>query len=383
MDLSLLPSEDLNALIDAARNFVEKEVIPFAPLWDEKESFPEKTLLAAYNLGFLNLIQSTDVGGAGLSVLDASMLVEEFAYGCSGFTTSLVANDLALTPLKLAATKDQLESIVKPLIAKKGLASFCLSEPGAGSDAGNLSSNIVKCDGGYLLNGQKQWISNGGHANLYTVFATIDRSLKHKGITCLVVGRESEGVSTGHHERKLGQRASNTVSVTFENVFVPEKHIIGDIGDGFKIAMTTLDWSRPITAAIAVGISRRALKCARDYALERKQFGAPIATFQAIQFMLADMATKVTASRLLTLHSAKLVDDGKKASLQSSMAKRFAADSCMEITTDAVQIFGGYGYTRDYPVEKLFRDSKLLQIYEGTSQIQRLVIAKALLQEGL
>ena len=230
----------------------------------------------------------------------------------------------------------------------------------------------------FVLNGAKQWITNGWIATQYTVFATIDKSKKHKGICCVVVPSNSPGILKGHHENKMGQRCSNTTTVTFENVKVPKENLIGKLGEGFKVAMKTLDASRPLTAIIAVGIARAAFEHSVRYASERKQFGQPIGGFQGIQFMLADMATALEAGRLMTLKAAALLDAGEDATLFSSMAKRFAADSGMEITTNAVQIYGGYGYTKDYPVEKLMRDAKLMQIYEGTSQIQRVVIAKEL-----
>lgn len=374
-------TEEQQALVDQSRKFTEQEILPVASHLDETAEFPSAIILKAQELGLINLLQSQDLGGTGLSVLDACLVVEELAAGCAGVTTSLVANDLALTPIQLGGSEEQKRRLIGDLIQRKGLASFCLTEPGAGSDAAGLTTTITPTDGGYLLNGAKQWITNGGYAHQLTVFATIDRSKKHKGICCLVVDGASEGITRGRHENKMGQRTSNTVQLKFENVFVPKENLIGREGEGFGIAMRTLDWSRPLTASMAVGIGRAALHYSIDYAKQRSQFGQPIGNFQGIQFMLADMATKVEASRLLTLKSAALIDNGEESSLESSMAKRLSADSAMEVTTDAVQIFGGYGYTRDYPVEKLMRDAKLMQIYEGTSQIQRVVIAKRLLQD--
>jgi acyl-CoA dehydrogenase len=238
----------------------------------------------------------------------------------------------------------------------------------------------VRKDGNeYVINGAKQWITNGGVATQYTVFATLDKTKRHRGIGCLAVPADAKGIKKGHHENKLGQRCSNTVALTFEDVRVPLDNLIGKEGEGFKIAMKTLDLSRPLTAIIAVGIARAAYEYALRYSQERKQFSQPISTFQAIQFMLADMITDIEAGRLLTLRSAGLLDAGLSASLESSMAKRFAADMAMRVCVDAVQVYGGYGYTKDYPVEKLMRDAKLMQIYEGTSQIQRLVIAREIL----
>jgi len=378
MDFEL--SEDHRALKQSAEKFVAAEIIPLAPRFDESSEFPEALIKSCFEVGLGNLTIPGELGGSGLTNLEALLVVEELAYGCAGITTSCVANDLALIPILVGGSEEQKKEFVSPIASKRLLASFCLSEPGAGSDVAGMSSSLQKVEGGYLLNGTKQWITNGGYASQFTVFATVDKTLKHKGITCVVVPGDAPGIVRGHHENKMGQRASNTVQLTFENVFVPEQNRIGNEGEGFKIAMKTLDITRPFTAIIAVGIARRAFDCARDYAKERKQFGKSLAEFQGIQFMLADMATDLEASRLLTYRSAILADQGVKNSLASSMAKRFSADAAMQIATDAVQIYGGNGYTKDYPVEKLMRDAKLMQIYEGTSQIQKIVIARELLE---
>lgn len=374
-------TEEQLLLQEQARKFSANEIIPCAADFDRTGDFPEALIQSAHKLGFLNLCVPEQFGGSGLSNFDAALVIEELAFGCSGVTTSCVANDLALTPILLAGNSEQKEKYVKTVAANGALASFCLTEPGAGSDVAGMSCKGERVPDGYRLSGTKQWITNGGYASQYTVFATMDRSLKHKGISCFVVPASAEGVSHGPHEDKLGQRASNTVQVRFENVFVPESARIGAEGEGFKTAMRTLDTTRPVTAMIAVGIARRALECALGYAKERKQFGKPIAEFQAVQFMLADAATEIEAARLLSYEAAWLLDQGKRNTLVSSMAKRFAADTAMKVTTDAVQIYGGYGYTKDYPVEKLMRDAKLMQIYEGTSQIQRVVIARELLEQ--
>ncbi len=373
-------SEEQIALRDEARRFVAAEVVPIAKEFDESGDFPAEVIKKAHALGLMNLIQPAECGGTGLSLFDACLVIEELAAGCAGVTTSMVANDLALTPIRVGGTPDQQKKFIEP-IAQKGLfASFCLTEPGAGSDAAGLSTSI-KADGdSYIINGSKQWITNGGVASQYTVFATLDRSKGHKAICCVVVPADAPGIRKGHHENKMGQRCSNTVALTFENVRVPKQNLIGKEGEGFRVAMKTLDLSRPLTAIMAVGIGRAAYEAALKYARERKQFGQSISHFQGIQFMLADMATEMQAARLLTYRSAEILDSGTQASLESSMAKRYAADAAMRVTTDAVQIFGGYGYTKDYPVEKYMRDAKLMQIYEGTSQIQRLVIAKHILE---
>ena len=388
--IPLKHSEEQESLVNEAKRFVEKEIVPVASQFDESSNFPIEVINKAYSLGFVNQIQEAEYGGVGLSVYDCCLIIEEIASGCAGMATSIVANDLALTPIRLAGTSLQKNLFISKLTEKKGLASFGLTEPEAGSDVANLSSSIRREGENYILNGTKQWITNGGYASQYTIFCTIDKSKGHKGICCLIVPADSAGITKGHHENKMGQRCSNTVQLNFTDVKVPIQNRIGEEGEGFKIAMKTLDLSRPITAIIAVGIARSAFEHAKKYAMERKQFDKSIGSFQSIQFMLADMITNIDASRLLTLRSAalldKILDENNNhvlgvytGSLQSSMAKRFAADATMEITTNAVQIFGGNGYTKDYPVEKLMRDAKLMQIYEGTSQIQRLVIAREIL----
>jgi acyl-CoA dehydrogenase len=373
-------TEEQESLREIAGRFAADKIRPVAAELDEKAKFPADLIREGHSLGLINLTLPTEYGGSGLSIFDACLVIEEIAWGCSGFATSMVANDLALTPIKLGGTHEQKQKFIKPLAESAGLASFCLTEPGAGSDAAGLQTTVE--DGGdvWIINGAKQWITNAGYASQFTVFATADKAKKHKGICCIVVPKSTPGVAVGQHENKMGQRCSDTCRVTFDNVRVPKDHMIGAVGEGFKIAMQTLDASRPMTAAIAVGIGRAACEHAIGYAKERKQFGSPIASFQGIQFMLADMATGVDSGRLLTWRSAWLLDQGRSASIESSMAKRVSADTAMSVATDAVQIFGGYGYTKEYPVEKLMRDAKLLQIYEGTSQIQRIVIARELLK---
>jgi acyl-CoA dehydrogenase len=374
-------SEEQVALQLEARRFAQAEIVPVAGHYDESAEFPDAIIKKAHQVGLLNLAQDTALGGTGLSVTDTCLVVEELAAGCAGFTTSMVANDLALLPIALGGTPAQKEAFIHPIAQSGAMVSFCLSEPGAGSDAGGLATAVVEDGDSYVINGSKQWITNGGIARQFTVFATIDRAKKHKGICCLVVPGDTPGIRRGAHERKMGQRCSNTVPITFENVRVPKANMIGAPGEGFSIAMRTLDLTRPMTAILAVGIARAAFEHAARYAKERKQFGQPIGKFQGVQFMLADMATEIESARLLVMRSAAMLDAKLDATLMSSMGKRVAADMAMRVTTDAVQIFGGYGYTKDYPVEKLMRDAKLMQIYEGTSQIQRVVIARELLKD--
>jgi acyl-CoA dehydrogenase len=374
-------SPEQESLREIAYRFAADKIRPVAAGLDERAEFPKAVIQEGQSLGLINLTLPVECGGSGLSIFDACLVIEEIAWGCSGFATSMVANDLALTPIKIGGNEEQKRRFIEPIASSGQLASFCLTEPGAGSDAAGLQTTVEDAGDCWVINGSKQWITNAGHASQFTVFATIDKTKKHKGICCLAVPRNTPGISVGHHENKMGQRCSDTCRVTFDNVRVPKDHMIGVPGEGFAIAMKTLDASRPMTAAIAVGIARAACEHAIGYAKERKQFGAAIGTFQGIQFMLADMATGVDAARLLTWRSAWLLDEGKSASLESSMAKRVSADTAMSVATDAVQIFGGYGYTKEYPVEKLMRDAKLLQIYEGTSQIQRIVIARELLKK--
>jgi acyl-CoA dehydrogenase len=309
------------------------------------------------------------------------VITEEIAYGCVGMGTSMMANDLALTPIALYGNAEQKKRFLTPFTEKLKFAAFCLTEPGHGSDAAAMETRVEKKADHYLLNGGKCWITNGAVADQLTVFATMDRSKGPKGIIALVVEKSLGGITVGKHEDKMGQRASETVVVNFEDVKVPFDCLLGKEGEGFKIAMHTLDCTRPLVAASGVGVARAAMEHAVKYAKERQAFGQPIAAFQGIQFILADMAAEIEASRLLTYECSWLLDQKLPASMHSSFAKRFATDTAMKVTTDAVQVFGGNGYVKEYPVEKLMRDAKLLQIYEGTNQIQRMVIARELLKQ--
>ncbi|MBL8920022.1 MAG: acyl-CoA dehydrogenase family protein [Myxococcaceae bacterium] len=380
MNFSL--TDDLKALQETARKFAREVMRPKAAHYDETSQFPREIIQQAWELGLINMTIPQAVGGIELSHVAQAVIAEELAWGCSGMATSMIANDLALLPIVLAGTKEQKEKFLKPFTEKFLLASFGLTEPGAGSDVAGMRCTARREGDHYVVNGQKQWITNGEYADQFTLFCSTDPAKKHKGIMCLVVQGRPKGLTVGKHENKMGQRASNTVTLTFEDVKVPVENRIGQEGEGFLIAMNTLDNSRPLTAMFAVGNARAAMEHAIDYAKQRQQFGKPIADFQGIQFMLADMASEIHAARLLTWESAWKLDAGERNTLVSSYAKRFAADMAMKATTDAVQIFGGYGYSREYPVEKLMRDAKLIQIYEGTSQVQRLVIARELLKGG-
>ncbi|MBI5419340.1 MAG: acyl-CoA dehydrogenase family protein [Deltaproteobacteria bacterium] len=373
------PTEEQVALQDMAHKFAANEIRPKASEYDRTGAFPAEIFKKAFDLGLMTGFVPEAYGGLGLCSLDACIIEEELGWGCSGIATSMTANGLALTPILLAGTEEQKREFVEPFTKVLQYASFCLTEPGAGSDAGGIATTAKKDGDVYVLNGRKCFITNGTYASQYTVFASTDRSKGHKGLSAFVVPRSLPGVSPGKKEDKMGQRASDTSDVLLEEVRIPAANLLGKEGDGFKIAMKTLDYARPTVAAMSVGVARAAFELAMQYSKERVQFGVPIAMNQAIHFMLADMAMDIEAARLLTYKGAWLLDQGKRNTKESSFAKAFAADLAMRVTTDAVQIYGGYGYMRDYPVEKLMRDAKLLQIYEGTSQIQRLVIAKEIM----
>ena len=373
-------SDDQLSLQDAARRFAQSEMAPVAGQYDQSGEFPRQIIERAWDLGLSSTCIPPEYGGVGLSSLDSCLITEELAWGCSGMTTSIMANDLGLMPIVIAGTEAQKKEWLSWAAESFRLIAFCLSEPNAGSDVAGLQLLAEKDRDHYVLNGTKCWITNGGVADLYTVFSTQDRSSRHQGITAFIVPSDLPGITKGKKEDKMGQRASDTRVIHFDNVRVPASLRLGAEGEGFKVAMRTLDRTRPPIGALATGIARRALDESLNYSKERKAFGFPIAGFQAVQFILADMAKDIEAARLLTLQSAWMVDRGIRASKHSSFAKCFATDMAMRVTTDAVQVFGGNGYTKEYPVEKLMRDAKLMQIYEGTNQIQRLVIARELMK---
>ncbi|MCW3490357.1 acyl-CoA dehydrogenase family protein [Dethiobacter alkaliphilus] len=368
------------AMQKMARDFTEKEIIPVAAEYDEQEKFPDAVIRKMWETGLVNFTVPEALGGVGLDTLTSCVLTEELGRGCAGITTVAAANSLALYPILIAGSEEQKKKFIPPITTAGKYAAFCLTEPNAGSDAASVATNAKAVDGGYVLNGSKCFITNGDVADLFVVFATVDKSKGLKGLTAFVVPK-SDGVSAGKKEIKLGIRASSTVVVNFDNVFVPAENVLGGEGMGFKVAMQTLDTSRPLIGALSVGVARGAYESAVKYAKERVQFGQPIANFQMIQAMLANMATRIDASRLLVWRAADMVDQ-KDVSFakESAMAKLYASDVAMDVTTDAVQILGGYGYSREYPVEKYMRDAKIMQIYEGTNQIQRLVIAGNILR---
>src|SRR3984957_10889505 len=373
-------TEEQRALIETARRFAKERIIPVAKECDRESRFPREVFEEAGKIGLVNPTLPTEFGGAGLSDLDSTFITEELAYGCSGIQTSLTANTLGMTPLKLAGSEAQKKKYLSWLAQEPIFASYATTEPGAGSDVAGLQTRAVKDgSGGYVLNGQKAWITNANLASFITVFATEDPALRHKGIGAFIIHTDAKGVKVGTHEDKLGQRASDTAVVMLEDVHVPASQVLAPPGQGFKVAMETFNQTRPDTGAIAVGLMRRCLDESVAYAKERKTFGVPIAQHQLVQAMIAEMAIKIEATSLLVRKAAWNLDKGIRNPIISSYAKAFGADSAMQTATDAVQIFGGNGYVKEYPVEKLMRDAKILQIYEGTSQIQRLVIAKNVL----
>jgi acyl-CoA dehydrogenase len=382
-DLTL--TDEQQALIQTAREFARAEIAPVAGHLDEEGKFPQELMAKAFALGLLNLEIPDAYGGLGLQCLTHALILEEISWACAGVNTTMAGNMLGAMPLLIAGTEAQKQKWLSTLTAgrdgKPVYSCYACSEPDAGSDVAGMRTKVEKKGDEYVLNGQKRWITNGGVADWCTTFATFDPKLKHKGITCFVVDLKSPGVKVGKKENKMGQRASLTNDLIFEDVRVTKENLIGEEGGGFKVAMKTFDRSRPWIAAGAAGIIKRSLDECRAYALERKTFGVPIASHQAVQFMLAEMAIAYETTRLLYMKASWMVDQGKLDTIVSSYAKAYGADAAMRVTTDAVQIFGGYGYTKEYPVEKLMRDAKLLQIYEGTSQIQRMVIAKNLLSE--
>jgi acyl-CoA dehydrogenase len=369
--------KDLRSL---AHEFAEKEIRPKAAEYDEHSTHPVDVIAKAHEVGLMNPHVPEEYGGTGLPGFDGMLIGEELSWGCAGIAVSIIANTLGAGPVLIGGSDEQKREWLPPLLDEPILCSFGLSEPDAGSDVARIKTTAVRRGDEYVLNGSKTFITNAGHASWTVVFAKTDPSQGHKGLSAFVVPMDAEGVAIEKHLDKMGQRSTDTSAFSLTDVVVPAANRLGEEGDGFKIAMQTLDLTRPGTAAGAVGVAQAAFELAKGYAVERVTFDLPIAMHQGINFLIADMATEIEAARLLTWQAAWMLDNGwgRKATLYSSFAKRFAADTAMKVTTDAVQVFGGYGYIKEYPVEKLMRDAKLFQIYEGTSQIQRLVIAREL-----
>lgn len=378
MDFAL--NEEQLELQEMVREFVEKEITHYAAEMDAENHMRDGLIDKANEMGLLNVIVPEELDGPGLDSISVATIYEELGKGCAGVATSLAANSLATVPVLLAGTDEQ-KKMYCDILNNGGLAAFALTEPGAGSDAGGVSTRAVhnKEEGTYTLNGTKMFITNGGLAEIFLVFANTRKTGGIRGLTAFIVPKDTPGFSVGKKENKMGIRPSNTTELVLQDVVIPESYRVGREGEGFRIAMNTLDSARPFVGAVSVGIAQAALDCAVKYAKERRQFGQPIASFQMVQGMLADMAMKVETARLMVQKACWMRDQGMEFSKEAAMAKCYAADVAMQVTTDAVQVMGGYGYTKEYPVEKMMRDAKIMQIYEGTNQIQRLVIANKLL----
>lgn len=374
-------TQEQKSLQKLAHDFARDVVRPGAPHHDETGEWPDAIMKQAWELGLMNIHIPEDCGGLGLGAFEGVIMDEELGWGCTGIATAMTANTLAQVPVVVAGNDAQKKKYLGRFADAPLLCSYGVTEPGAGSDVAGGKSTAIKKGDKYILNGQKMWITGAGHANWFFVLAKTDPTSSHKGMSGFIVEANSPGLTIGKKENNMGQRASDTRGITFEDVEVPAENLLGAEGDGFKIAMKAFDHTRPLVAAAAVGLGRAALEHAAAYSKERRAFGGPISQFQGITFMIADMATKVEASRLLVWKAAKEIDAGRRNTLYAAMAKRFAADSAMEIATDAVQVFGGNGFNKEYPVEKLMRDAKVMQIYEGTSQIQRVIIARELLSK--
>jgi acyl-CoA dehydrogenase len=362
-----------------AREFAIREILPVARKYDEAEEFPFDVLKKAHAEGLLNLGIPKKYGGPGYGLIDACIVVEEASAACPGIATSLFDNNLGAEPIVIGGNEEQKQRILGELVNEFKLIAFATSEPTMGSDVAGMKCKAVKDGDDFILNGTKFWITNGGVADYVTVFATVDPEKKHKGIAAFIVPTDTEGVKLGKHIPKLGQRSSNTSSVVLKDVRVKKENVLAKPGRGFVLAMQTFAHTRPAIGAFAVGCARSAMEYSIDYMKKREVFGRPIERYQAIQFKIADMYKNIEAARLLTYKAAWEADQGMDNNLSSACAKAFASDVAMEVTTEAIQIFGGYGYLRTYPVEKLFRDAKLYQIYEGTSEVQRIVISRFVL----
>ncbi len=373
-------SDDERQVRDLARALARARIAPLAAQVDETEAYPAEQLALLAGQGMMGLYIPEAYGGAGLGALAFCLAVEEVARACASTAVTYLVQYAAGYPIVSHGTEEQKRRYLPRLAAGDITTALSISEPGAGSDAAGMTTTAVRKGDRYLLNGTKMWVTNGSRAGVITLFATVDRGRGHKGVTAFLVEPTFPGFALGKLERKMGIRGSPTVALHLSDCEVPVENRLGEEGQGFRVALGALDRSRPAVGAQAVGIAQAALDAATAYAKERQQFGQPIAAFQGIQFMLADMAMQVHASRLMVHHAAALVDRGAPATaLESSMAKCFASDAAMEVTTDAVQVFGGYGYTREYPVERFMRDAKITQIYEGANQIQRIVVARELL----
>jgi alkylation response protein AidB-like acyl-CoA dehydrogenase len=373
-------TDEQRMIRDLARKVARERIAPHAADVDERERYPEEAMAAIAEAGLFGIWVSEEYGGGDMGCLALSLAAEEVAWACAATATQYIDQPLGGLPILMFGSDEHRKRYLPRLATGELLAAYSLSEPEAGSDAAGLRTTAVRRGDHYVLNGAKQWCTNGDHAGVITVFATVDPSKRAKGITAFLIESGLPGFSVGKKEKKMGIRGSPTVALHFNDCHVPVEQRLGAEGEGFTIAMSTLDITRPATGAMAVGIAQAALDAAVGYAKERKQFGQRIGDFQGIQFMLADMAMQVHAARLMVHHAARQVDAGiRNNTYEASMAKCWAGDAAMKVATDAVQVFGGYGYTREFPVERFMRDAKIMQIYEGTNQIQRLIIARELL----
>ncbi|MFX1500788.1 MAG: acyl-CoA dehydrogenase family protein [Promethearchaeota archaeon] len=374
--MEFILTEEQKMLQKKAREFAINEVLPVAQKYDESEEFPLPVIKKAWEEKLLNLGIPKKYGGLGFGLINSCIVVEEISSACPGIATSIFDNNLGAEPIVIGGNEEQKQRILTELVNEFKLIAFATSEPTMGSDVAGMKCKAEKDGDEYILNGNKFWITNGGYADYITVFATVDPEKKHKGICAFIVDTKNEGVKLGKHIPKLGQRSSNTVSVGLKNVRIPKENVLAKPGRGFVLAMQTFAHTRPAIGAFAVGCARSAMEYSIDYAQKRETFGRPIGNYQVIQEKIANMYKDIEAARLLTYKAAWEADQGMDNNLSSSIAKAFASDVVMNVTTEAIQIFGGYGYLRTYPVEKLFRDAKLYQIYEGTSEIQRIVISR-------
>ncbi|ANU14051.1 Butyryl-CoA dehydrogenase [Planococcus halocryophilus Or1] len=370
-------SEEHQMIRKMVRDFANKEVAPTAEERDEEERFDREIFDKMAELGLTGIPWPEEYGGIGSDYLAYCIAVEELSRVCASTGVTLSAHtSLAGWPVYTFGTEEQKQKYLRPMAEGTKIGAYGLTEPSAGSDAGSMRTSAREDGDHYVLNGSKIFITNGGIADIYVVFAVTDPESKHKGTTAFIVEKDFEGFSVGKKERKLGIRSSPTTEIIFDNCRVPKENVLGELGQGFKIAMQTLDGGRNGIAAQAVGIAQGALDASIDYAKEREQFGKPILVNQGVSFKLADMATSIEASRLLTYQAAWLESNKLSYSKESAMAKLMAGDTAMKVTVEAVQVFGGYGYTKDYPVERFMRDAKITQIYEGTQEVQRLVISR-------
>ena len=377
-DLQLELTGDRKMLQDLARDFTRKEIIPKAEHYDRSGEWPWDIFNKARQAGLVNVNIPEEYGGIGASILDECIINEEMAYGCSGIQTALMLNQLAAWPVLLAGNDEQKMRYLPRLTEDGKVMSYGLTEPDAGSDVAGIKTKAVRQGDRYILNGAKTWITDAPVASYFIIFAKTDPNGGHKGMSAFVVERDLKGVSTSKPLEKMGQHAAQTAMVYLENVEVPVENRLGAEGEGFMIAMKVFDRSRPGVAAAATGVARRALDEAVKYAGERTTFGKPISQYQGVGFILADMKIRVEAARSLTWKAAWLIDHNKRNTTEAAVAKAFSADAAMQNATDAVQVFGGNGYSREYPVEKLMRDAKIYQIYEGTTQIQKMIILREL-----